>query len=252
MKGLGINARRQFLRSTTLLGTGLLFGGCGDKGAGERRSDDQAPAEKAGSKAEVEVTAVEDLMREHGVLRRALFVYTEAAARLRGDPSAVPLETLQKTAALFRAFGEDYHEKKLEEAHIFPAVRKAGGEAAGYVEVLIAQHQRGREITDYILKTTQSGRPGAAGAGELARALDALVRMYRPHAAREDTGVFPAWKQVLTAAQLDEMGDKFEDIEREQFGEDGFENAVKQIAGIETSLGLADLGQFTVSSPPVR
>jgi len=75
--------------------------------------------------------------------------------------------------------------------------------------------------------------------------LDSLVRMYRPHAAREDTVVFPAWKQVLTAAQLDEMGDKFEDIEREQFGEDGFENAVKQIAEIEASLGLADLGQFT-------
>jgi hemerythrin-like domain-containing protein len=252
MKGLGINARRQFLRSTTVLGTGLLFGGCGDKGASERRSDDQAPAEKAGSKAEVEVTAVEDLMREHGVLRRALFVYTEAAARLRGDPTTVAFETLQKTATLFRAFGEDYHEKKLEEAHIFPAVRKAGGEAAGYVEVLIAQHQRGREITDYILQTTQSGRPGAAGAGELVHALDSLVRMYRPHAAREDTMVFPAWKQVLTAAQLDEMGDKFEDIEREQFGEDGFENAVKQIAEIEASLGLADLGQFTPASSPAR
>ena len=252
MKGLGVNARRQFLRSTTVLGTGLLLGGCGDKGAGERRSDDQAPADKAGSKAEVEVTAVEDLMREHGVLRRALFVYTEAAARLRSDPATVALETLQKVAMLFRAFGEDYHEKKLEEAHIFPAVRKAGGEAAGCVEVLIAQHQRGREITDYILKTTQSGRSGAAGADELVRMLDSLVRMYRPHAAREDTVVFPAWKQALTVAQLDEMGDKFEDIERAQFGEDGFENAVKQIAEIEASLGLADLGQFTVSSPPVR
>jgi hemerythrin superfamily protein len=42
--------------------------------------------------------------------------------------------------------------------------------------------------------------------------------MYRPHAAREDTAIFPAWKQRLTATELDEMGDKFEEIEREQFG----------------------------------
>jgi len=28
---------------------------------------------------------------------------------------------------LFRSFGEDYHEKKLEEAHIFPTIKKAGG-----------------------------------------------------------------------------------------------------------------------------
>ncbi|TWB24882.1 hypothetical protein FBZ89_101508 [Nitrospirillum amazonense] len=31
------------------------------------------------------VGAVEDMMREHGVLRRALFAYTETAARLRGN-----------------------------------------------------------------------------------------------------------------------------------------------------------------------
>jgi len=34
----------------------------------------------------------------------------------------------------------------------------------------------------------------------------------------EDTIIFPAWKQTMTAKQLDEMNDKFEDIEHEQFG----------------------------------
>ena len=48
--------------------------------------------------------------------------------------------------------------------------------------------------------------------------------------------------------QLDEMNEKFEDIEHEQFGEDGFENALKQIADIEQSLGLSDLAQFTAPS----
>ena len=50
--------------------------------------------------------------------------------------------------------------------------------------------------------------------------------------------------------QLDEMNDKFEDIEHEQFGEDGFEDAVKQISAIESSLGLADISQFTAPPPP--
>ena len=72
-----------------------------------------------------------------------------------------------------------------------------------------------------------------------------MVRMYRPHAAREDTIVFPAWKDILSEEQLDEMSEKFEDIEHQQFGEDGFENAVRQIASIEADLGMADLSQFT-------
>ena len=41
-----------------------------------------------------------------------------------------------------------------------------------------------------------------------------------------------------------------EDIEKEQFGEDGFEDAVKQMSAIEGSLGLADIAQFTAPSPP--
>ena len=45
------------------------------------------------------------------------------------------------------------------------------------------------------------------------------------------------------------MGEKFEDIERQQFGHDGFEDALKRIAEIEAQLGLADLAQFT--APPL-
>jgi hemerythrin-like domain-containing protein len=192
-----------------------------------------------------EVTATEDLMREHGVLRRALFVYSEAAARLRSKASEVPPDALQKTANLFRTFGEDYHEKKLEEAFIFPAVKKAGGDAAGLTSILVFQHDRGRQITDYILSVTKAAKIEDGDAEQLAKALDAMVRMYRPHAAREDTVVFPAWKKTLTAKQLDEMNDKFEDIEKEMLGENGFENAVKQIGETEAELGLSDIGKFT-------
>jgi len=46
------------------------------------------------------------------------------------------------------------------------------------------------------------------------------------------------------------MNDKFEDIEHQQFGKDGFEDAVAQIADIEGVLGLSDLAQFTAPPPP--
>jgi hemerythrin-like domain-containing protein len=90
----------------------------------------------------------------------------------------------------------------------------------------------------------------ASNAEQLSKALEAFVLMYRNHPAREDTIVFPAWKQTMTGKQLDEMNDKFEDIEHEQFGEDGFEDAVIQISAIENSLGLADIAQFTAPPPP--
>jgi len=197
-----------------------------------------------------EVGAVEDLMREHGVLRRVLLVYAETVPKLRLGAASLDASALNKAARLFHDFGEDYHERKLEEAYIFPQIRKAGGPAAAYVGTLLAQHQRGRDITRYILGVTASGKVTAADAEPLSRAFETFVRMYQNHTAREDTVIFPAWKEALSGKQIEDLGDTFEDIEKQQFGGDGFEDAVKQIDGIERTLGLADLAQFTAPPPP--
>jgi hemerythrin-like domain-containing protein len=238
--------RRDLLAGISSLGVGFILNGCAS--ANRPFPAERGLVQKQHKETENgEVTATEDLMREHGVLRRALFVYSEVTAKLRSGSASVSFEALHGTAQLFRDFGEDYHEKKLEETYIFPAVKKAGGEAAVYPDILIAQHNRGRQITDYILTVTKQDKSG--NDEQLALVLESFVRMYRPHAAREDTIVFPAWKQTLTAEQLNEMSDRFEEIEKQQFGEDGFENAVRKITSIEKELGLAHLSQFT--APPV-
>jgi hemerythrin-like domain-containing protein len=240
------SARREWLVGLSSLSAGVILLGC-NRGEISQQTETHGETKKA----EPEVTATEDLMREHGILRRALLVYQETASKL-SNTSTIPSEPLQKNAQLFRVFGEEYHEKKLEEAYIFPAVKKAGGAAAAYADILIAQHQRGREITDFILATTAGPKIADANVKPFATALESLVRMYEHHAAIEDTIVFPAWKETQNAEQLDEMNDKFEEIEHQQFGEDGFENALKQIAEIEESLGLSDLAQFTAPPPPAR
>jgi hemerythrin-like domain-containing protein len=162
----------------------------------------------------------------------------------------VDLSALNRAAQLFRAFGEDYHEKMLEESFIFPALRKVRGPAAAYPDVLIAQHHRGRKITDYILDVTGRRKLSGSRAAALASAFDGLAHMYHNHAAREDTVVFPAWKQALAERDIEEIGDKFEDIEQQQFGKEGFESIVDQVAEIEKTLGYADLAQFTAPMPP--
>jgi hemerythrin-like domain-containing protein len=117
------------------------------------------------------------------------------------------------------------------------------------VGVLLSQHQRGREITDYIVRVASRGKL-AGEAKTLARALASMTRMYSAHAAWEDTVAFPAWKAALPKAKLDELAKKFEDIEHEKFGKDGFEQAVARIAKIEQVFGLVDLAAFMAPPPP--
>jgi len=195
---------------------------------------------KTAKEKEPEVTATEDLMREHGIIRRALLVYYEVIPKL-----------LQNSAAkLFRTFGEDYHERMLEEQHIFPLIRKQSKAMSVYADILIEQHNRGREVTDYVLAVTNGGKISTAHAEPLAKVFETFVLMYQNHAAREDTIIFPAWKKNFTDKQLDEISDQFEDIEHKMFGKDGFEDAEKKISSIEEALGFADLAQFTPPAPP--
>jgi hemerythrin-like domain-containing protein len=228
-----LDDRRAFL---TIAGAGALLAAC--------RHEDEAKEDKGPG-----VGATEDLMREHGVIRRVLVVYREVSARLRADPLAVAPDAVQRAAKLMRTFGEDYHEKQLEEMHIFPALRKADATLAGTVDTLIAQHQRGREATEYVLAATRQAI-GTASSEPLARTLEAFARMYEEHTAIEDTIVFPAWKKALTRQELDAMSERFEGIEHETFGKDGFEDAVNQVAAIERTLGI-ELGTLTAPPPPV-
>jgi hemerythrin-like domain-containing protein len=225
--------------AATAAGTGLLAAGA----RGVAEAGQSAPPSKNGAQAAEDISPPEDLMREHGVLNRILLIYVECLGRL---PRQNPFEPapLVGAAKIIRTFIEGYHEK-LEEDHLFPRFEKAG-KLVDLVKVLREQHQVGRRLTDDILRlATPAARNDAEGSKGLARSLVEFVRMYRPHAAREDTVLFPAIRSLMTAKEFDEMGDRFEDREHQLFGEHGFEDIVAQVAGFEKTLGIYDLGEFT-------
>jgi len=183
----------------------------------------------------------EDLMREHGVLNRILLVYDEAIRRIRAHED-VPLEQVRSAAGIIRRFVEGYHEK-LEEEHLFPRFEKAG-KLTDLVAVLRAQHEAGRRVTAAILDVSSRGA-SATAAATLADHLGQFVRMYRPHEAREDTVLFPAFREIVTRQEFERLGEEFEGQEDKVLGDHGFERIVDEVAGIERALGIYELGQFT-------
>src|SRR5476651_1146958 len=98
------NDRRSFLKATAFAGSALILSACGAKATANDQNVSNADTGKKDEPAKdaKEVMAVEDLMREHGVLRRALFVFGEAAVVLPGNAPAVWADAIQKAAKLFR------------------------------------------------------------------------------------------------------------------------------------------------------
>ena len=194
--------------------------------------------------SEDEVSAPEDLMREHGVLNRVLLVYEEGLRRLRDHKEDIGPELFQRSATLIRKFVEDYHEKD-EERFVFSEFEKRNQQVE-LVKVLRKQHEAGRVVTDVVLR---AAAPDAfrkeENRKELVAAVEAFIRMYRPHEAREDTVLFPALRRMLPEKEMKEIAEQMEKSEDQVLGDEGFEKAVDQVAAIEKELGIYELDQFT-------
>ncbi|HEX8948672.1 MAG TPA: hemerythrin domain-containing protein [Dissulfurispiraceae bacterium] len=233
--------RRTLLRLSALAGAGLVLGQSGKTLYAAEATEENE--EKEGKVPE-RISPVEDLMREHGVLRRVLLIYEAILRRLPQGEQGFGVEALGESVRIIRSFIEDYHEQ-LEEEHLFPLFRKAG-KHTGLVDVLEMQHKAGRRVSERIQRFSTREAMGKPFERQLlGDSLEEFIRMYRPHAAREDTALFPAFRSVVSPGDYEALGKTFEEEEQRLFGEHGFERVVGNVAAIEKTLGIYELSQFT-------
>jgi hemerythrin-like domain-containing protein len=232
--------RRDFLTVTAVTGSGLLVAAFGRSALGQENAKQKEGANQ--TTEEEKVSPAEDLMREHGVLKRILLVYGEAIRRIDASQD-LPPDPILDAAKLIRSFVEDYHEK-LEEDFLFPRFRKANT-LVDLVDVLVQQHQGGRKLTEITVRFANlKSLHDTDEKRQLRDSMVQFIRMYNPHEAREDTVLFPAFRKIVSGNEYDALGEDFEKKEHELFGDDGFEKMVDRVAGIEKALGIYDLAQF--------
>jgi hemerythrin-like domain-containing protein len=230
-------ARRRFLKDAMGVGAAIVLAARGLR----------ASAKEEKKEEEEDVSPTEDLMREHGVLRRILLVYGEVVRRVDANQAIKP-DPVAHAAKIIRAFIEDYHERD-EEEFIFPRFQKAG-KMTDLVGVLLQQHQAGRKLTANIERlATASALTSASNRKEMADSMRQFIRMYEPHSAREDTVLFPAFAKLISEKELHKLMETFEQKEKALPMGD-FEKMVEDVTGIEKAFGIYDLAQFTPTTKP--
>jgi hemerythrin-like domain-containing protein len=225
------NHRRVFLKTTFALGAITTLSGLSLLTACKEKAEE-----------EKKVSPPEDLMQEHGLLNRVLLIYDFCRLKML-NKELYPFEAIAKASQIIRTFVEDYHEKQ-EEDYLFPRFLKAN-KLTGLVDTLLKQHQAGRKITGQLM---QISRQATRTEGEIQKLIELLTSfnsMYRPHEAREDTVLFPAFRKIVSRHEYDSLGEEFENNEHKIFGEDGFETMVDKVAAIEKQLGIYEIAQFT-------
>ena len=220
--------RRRFLTRSGLVLTGIALTPSAALHAQEKEGEE-------------DVSPIEDLMREHGLLNRVMLVY-EACGRRIAAKSGFDPSVLNQAAGIIKNFIESYHEK-LEEDYLFPRFEKAG-KLTDLVATLRTQHAAGRKVTARLLQAT-NGKGARRRGAQLIRDINLFLRMYRPHEAREDTVLFPALHSIVSRNEYDALGEDFEKKEHELFGKEGFEGMVEKVGDLEKKLGIFDLSKFT-------
>lgn len=239
--------KRQLIHAAGLAGASLVTGVCSPAiftspaWAQESKGIEEKPKEIATGNKE-EVSPPEDLMREHGVLDRVLLCYEAALAKFSANEDFDPALVTQ-SAEIIRDFINNYHERS-EEEYVFPRFRNAG-QLTSLVDILLQQHHAGRRVTQGILSLAPGARRDSDQRRQLVGKIRSFITMYRPHAAREDTDLFPKLQNLVSSNEYDAMAEAFENKEHDLFGEDGFEKMVDRVARLEQSLGIGDLAQFT-------
>jgi hemerythrin-like domain-containing protein len=189
------------------------------------------------------IPPTEDLMQEHGVLRRIMLVYDEIAKRLK-QGEEFPLQVLTDANNIIRRFMQDYHETN-EQFHIFNLFSN-NGKMIELVAILYQQHLAGRKLIDKVkILSTEDNLKNTSNRLRVADYLHTFNLVYRHHAAWEDTIIFPTFRSIILPQDFTALGETFKREEEKQFGVDGYEKIVGQVADLENKLGIHDLQQFT-------
>lgn len=189
----------------------------------------------------MDITPIEDLSREHGLLNRALLIYEEFIRRLN-NYNIDKIKLLFTTAAIIRIFIEDYHEKS-EENYIFPILlsKNVNKKYVNIVDLLIKQHNIGRMITNKILKLSSSYEIDDITRSYLIRCMTSFIQMYRYHEAIEDTEIFPKMRELLSNDEYKKLSDILEEEDEKKLGENGYKKYLGYIQEIEKKLNINTL-----------
>lgn len=236
MSGISKVSRRTLLAT----GSGLLVGAAATESANLLSDGNSTEAPNVAAPGE-------ELMTEHGVLKRVLLAYRVMSAQLAAGRTP-PQGAITDAAQIISDYIESFHEG-LEEAYVFPRLQRAG-QHVGLIRTLLVQHDRGRHITAAILSTADDLRPERARA-TLPTYIEQFVRMYEAHEAWEDTVVFPALRALTPERTLQLLAERFAEEAHSQYGDHALARILGRVEALEQQLGIADLADLTPPAPIV-
>jgi hemerythrin-like domain-containing protein len=220
-------SRRQFLAKGFVMGGGLL-------------------ASMGASSLCISVkvkSPIEVLTRDHGLMRRILFIYKEIIC-LCPATQDLPTDLIRQAAKAYQKLADDFHQK-LEDEFLFPPMVKACDHAE-LIEVLWQQHTVDHHFTTRLLSLTSAAIfKDDSNRNETRNTICNLARMMEHHMAWEESDLFPAYFCLVSAKDYRDLSEIVARRQEQIFGCEGINALIAEIVELENILGIHHLECFT-------
>ena len=162
--------------------------------------------------------AIEDLQNEHHAILSSLQILDTIARRLdRGLD--VQRRDIHDFIGFLQEFADKCHHGK-EDVILFPALIKAGmAEKGGLIGIMLSEHAKGRQL----IKEMDVAVSGKEDHGKFSKAAREYSDLLQAHIGKENDVLFPAAQDALSAPQLDQIHEAFEQHEQKVMGVGGHE-----------------------------
>ena len=162
--------------------------------------------------------ATDILSSEHRVIERVISALESGANRLEAGERIRPGFFLDITDFV-KGFADGCHHKK-EEDVLFRALLANGlPQQGGPVQVMLAEHEQGRQYTRGIRQAAESLQNGDESARQaIVENARAYASLLRAHIDKEDNVLFPLANRAIPLDQQDRVAEGFERVEHEETG----------------------------------
>jgi hemerythrin-like domain-containing protein len=162
---------------------------------------------------------IKDLKMEHDAVRMTLRILDKICQRIEKSGEIMDLQQLDQLLGFFKVFVDKCHHGK-EEDLLFPALENVGvSREGGPIEVLLHEHQQGRDHVQAMNAALSQYREGnRKAAAEFVKTARGYISLLDQHIDKENGVLFPLAEKHLSQHEQEILWEGFEMIETQKIG----------------------------------
>jgi hemerythrin-like domain-containing protein len=178
---------------------------------------------------------IKDLKMEHDAVQLTLRILDKICQRIEKSREIIDLQHLNQLQEFFKVFVDKCHHGKEEEL-LFPALENVGvSNRGGPIEVLLHEHQQGREyvqnMNEALSQYTEGNRTAIS---EFVKTAKAYINLLNQHIDKENGVLFPLAETHLSEQEQAKLWEGFELIEKQKIGAGKHEEFHKMLENLES------------------